>query len=210
MAQSIVFRKHRLILLAALVATTACNAGLDPQAATLTQADKESTQLHQRYAEDERYALRIRTDTARGRIWMLGTGYQVRVYDERSKRLLRQVQLPGWLVVRTPCMPDLVLDRAGSAHVSSNVTPWIWRIDATSFQVWVHEITMPGREGLDVGFGALAFDGKGGLYGLAPSASSVWSIDVVGARAKLAETHLPPLAACELMAENIDRLEARR
>lgn len=210
MAQSIAFRRYRLILLAALAATTACNAGLDPQAATLAQADRESTQLHKRYKEDERYALRIRTDTARGRIWMLGTGYQVRIYDQESKRLLRQIRLPGWLVVKTPCMPDLVLDRTGSAYVSSNVSAWLWRIDAASFQVWVHEVRMPGREALDVGFGALAFDRKGALYGLAPSGSSIWAIDVVNASASIMETHLPPLDACELTAQTLDRLEARR
>jgi len=204
----IVFSHRRFILFVALSAIAGCNSGLEQQAgAAAGQAQKESAQLLSRFKEDERYALRVRTDTARGRVWMLSISDHVRVYDERSKRLLRQIRLPGWLVVKTPCMPDLILDRSGSAYISSNVSPWIWQIDAAGFQVRVHEVRMPGREGLDFGFGTLAFTAKGTLYGLAPSASSVWNIDVAGANANMIETYLPPLEACELTAQTLDRIE---
>ena len=210
MAYEIVLALRRFMVLAALMALAACDTGAGRHAnAVRLSADDTAARLLERYEEDARHALRMRADAARGRIWMLGLGYHVRVYDQRSKALLRHIRLPGWHVVKTPCMPDLILDRTGSAYVSSNVSPWIWQIDATSFQLWVHEVRMAGKEVLDVGFGALAFDRKGTLYGLAPSASSVWSIDVVDAKATMIESHLPPLETCALGAPLLERFEAR-
>lgn len=211
MSNGIVSSYRSLTLLLALSAMAGCNTGLEQHPGSAAgRLDKESAQMSETYQDAERSALRIRTDTARGRVWLLSTEGQVRVYDRLSRRLLRQTSLPGWLIVRTPCMPDLILDRSGSAFISSNVTPWIWRINAESFEMAVHEVGMPGREGFDFGFAALAFNGTGMLYGLAPSGNSVWKIDVKSATANLINFYSPPLEECGLTAQVFDRHEASR
>jgi hypothetical protein len=203
---------HRwLIFPLAMTLVTGCNKGLEQhQSSTTGRPVKESSQLLNTYREDQRNALRTRTDTVRGRVWLLSTDGHVHVYDHLSKRLLRQITLPAWFVVKTPCMPDLILDRSGSAFISSNLRPWIWRINADTFEVRVHEVSLRGREDLDFGFATLAFTGKGALYGLSPSANSVWNIDVIGASANMVEFYSPPLEECALTAQSLDRLETSR
>ena len=120
---------------------------------------------------------RIRRDAARNRIWLLGLD-NVRVYDGQSRRLIRTIALPSWSVVRSGCDPDMVLDASGSAIVSSNVQPRLWRIDAGSLEASEHLITLEGRERWDVGFGALAVNADGTLLALTSVSDSLWSIDL--------------------------------
>jgi hypothetical protein len=120
---------------------------------------------------------RIRRDAARNRIWVLGLD-NVRVYDGRTKRLIQAITLPNWSVVRSGCDPDLVLDASGSAIVSSNVQPRLWRIDAGTFKLSEHPITLEGRERWDVGFGALAVNADGTLLALTSVSEFLWSIDL--------------------------------
>ena len=143
--------------------------------------------------------LRVTTDTARSRVWVLGLD-GVRVYDAVTKKLTRQIALPSWSVAPTPyaCLPDLALDRSGSAFISSNATPVIWRIDADSFEVKQHEIRLHGREQWDIGFGALAFTADGVLYALTSSeSSSLWKIDFAKASGTMIAFRDPPSKACE-------------
>ena len=146
---------------------------------------------------DGRDALRIRTDTARSRVWVLGLD-NVRVYDTVKKRLIRQIELPSWSVARLACMPDMALDRSGSAFISSNAQPRLWRIDADSFEVKVHEISLHGREQWDVGFGALAFAADGTLLALTSPVGSLWRIDVGKASARIVEENTSLRNVCEL------------
>jgi hypothetical protein len=139
--------------------------------------------------------LRIRRDAARNRIWLLGLD-DVRVYDAESKRLIRKIALPSWSVARFICDPDMVLDSSGSAIVSSNVQARLWRIDADSFEVKQHGISLQGREQWDVGFGALAFAADGTLLALTSSGGSLWKIDVAKASASMIEPNNPPSRAC--------------
>jgi hypothetical protein len=142
-----------------------------------------------------RDALRVRTDAARGRLWVLGVD-DVRVYDAGGKRLIRRVVLPGWSVARFVCNPDLALDRSGAAIISSNVQSRLWRVDGETFAVTEREIALTGRERWEMGFGALAFAGDGSLLALAANANSLWKIDAAGVRASLVETYHPPLKTC--------------
>ena len=211
MSHGIVSSYRGLIVVLAMTGMMGCDRALHLRdGSTVGQQVRESTQPLKQYEDDERKALRIKTDTVRRRVWMLSINNDVRVYDEPSKKLLREIALPGWLVVKTPCMPDLILDRSGSALVSSNVTPWIWRINADTLEVRVHKIGMPGKEGLDFGFAKLAFDSSGRLYGLAPSANSAWRIDVPSASANMIESYRPPLEECALDARALDRFETSR
>jgi len=139
--------------------------------------------------------LSIRRDAARNRIWLLGLD-DVRVYDAESKRLIRKIALPSWSVARFICDPDMVLDSSGSAIISSNVQARLWRVDADSFEVKEHGISLQGREQWDVGFGALAFAPDGTLLALTSSGGSIWKIDVARARASMIEPNNPPSRAC--------------
>src|SRR5689334_11548879 len=109
---------------AALVAAAALMA-----AAMLAGCGIAASQAAAAASED---VLRTRSDPARGRIWVLGVE-DLRVYDAATRKLVRRIALPGWSVARYECQPDLVLDASGSATVSSNVVPFLWRVDARSF-----------------------------------------------------------------------------
>ena len=211
MLNGIVSSHRCLIFLLTMTVATGCSEGPDQHYGAATgQAVAESSQPLKAHREGQRSALRTRTDTARGRIWVLSVDNDVLVYDRTGKELLHQIALPDWLVVETPCMPDLVLGRSGSVFVSSNVRPWIWEIDADTFEVRVHEVRMRGREHLDFGFATLAFAGNGTLYGLSPSAHSLWSIDVGNANANMIASYRPPLEECALAPHVLDRLGTKR
>ena len=140
---------------------------------------------------------RIRRDAARNRIWLLGLD-NVRVYDGQSKRLIRTIALPSWSVARLACDPDMVLDRSGSAIVSSNVQSRLWRVDADSFEVREHPITLQGRERWDVGFAALAIGVDGTLLALTSVSKSLWRIDLVKGSASMAAPEAALLNVCGL------------
>jgi hypothetical protein len=140
---------------------------------------------------------RIRRDAARNRIWLLGLD-NVRVYDGQSKRLIRTIALPSWSVARLACDPDMVLDRSGSAIVSSNVQSRLWRVDADSFEVREHPITLQGRERWDVGFAALAIGGDGTLLALTSVSKSLWRIDLVKGSASMTAPEAALLNVCGL------------
>jgi hypothetical protein len=138
----------------------------------------------------ERDALRIRTDALRNRLWVL-TLDEVRIYDTAPprKRLIRKIALPNWSVVgfRHVCMPDMALDRAGSAFISSNAQARLWRIDADSFDLKEYEISFHKRERWDIGFGALAFAADGTLLARTTPGGWLWKIDVTNASAVMIE-----------------------
>jgi hypothetical protein len=157
---------------------------------------------------DGQDSLRVRTDTARGRIWVLGPG-DVRVYDA-AKRLIRQVTLPNWSVARFICDPDMVLDSSGSAIISSNVHARLWRVDTDSFEVKVHEISLQGRERWDAGFGALALAADGTLFGVTSTAGSLWRIDIGTGSAHLLASETRYLNMCEFPARILNDLERKR
>jgi hypothetical protein len=159
-------------------------------AIVLAGCSREATQAQSAAASREsggdalHGGFRIRRDPARNRIWLLGLD-SVRIYDGQSKRLIREIALPSWSVARLGCDPDLVLDGSGSAIVSSNVQPRLWRIDGRSFEVSEHPIVLEGRDRWDVGFGTLAINADGTLFALTSVSESIWSIDLVAGRARV-------------------------
>lgn len=157
----------------------------------------------------ERDALRTRTDTARSRLWVLGVD-DVRVYDTVKKTLIRRIVLQNWSVARFACMPDMALDRSGSAFISSNVQAKLWRIDADGFEVKQLEISLQERERWDIGFGALAFAADGTLYALTSWAGLLWKIDVARANASMIEPNNPPSNACAFTAQFLNDFERSR
>ena len=154
-------------------------------------------------------ALRTRLDNARDRLWVLGLD-EVRVYDAAGKKLLRKVVLPNWSVARLACMPDMVLDQSGSATISSNVQSKLWRIDADSFEVKEHPISLSGREQWDTGFGALAFAADGTLFALTSSSGSLWRIDAGKGSARMVELNAAYLNVCDLTPQILNDIERKK
>lgn len=173
--------------------------GLSQSTATVTTA----------YADALHNSLRLRRDEARKRIWSLGLD-DVRVYDADSKRLVRQIALPGWSVSRFVCNPDMALDSSGSAIISSNAQAKLWRIEADSFEPTVREIRMHEREQWDIGFGALAFAADGSLLALTSLGGSLWRIDVGTGDARMVEANAPLLNVCDLAVKLLDDIERSR
>jgi len=131
-------------------------------------------------------ALRVKVDTARNRLWVLGPD-DLYVYDMAKRHLILRIALPGWSVTDFICPPDIALDRAGTAFISDNAQPRLWRIDADSFHLTEHAVRLLNKEHWDIGFGGLAFAADGTLFGVTASGGSLWSIDLLNARAHQVE-----------------------
>jgi hypothetical protein len=160
------------------------------------------------YELDEQ-PLRVRVDAPRNRVWVLDVN-EVRVYDSVEKRMIRRLVLPNWSVARYVCPPDLVLDAAGSATISSNVVAKLWRIDGAGFGVAELEIRLHERENWDTGFGALALAAGGALLGATSSNGSVWRIDVGDGSARMIDPEATHRDLCELPPPLVNDLERRR
>jgi hypothetical protein len=149
------------------------NAGERPAAGNGHGSDFRSAS----YEASERTAFRVRKDEARNRIWVL-TPEGVRVYDAATRKRVRAVELPRWSNARIACHPDLALDSQGSAVVSSNAQPTLWRIDGGDFRVTMRDIRLQEREQWDVGFGALAYAADGTLLGSTHEGGTLWRVDL--------------------------------
>ena len=134
--------------------------------------------------------LRVREDLVRNRLWVL-TSSDVRVYNTAAtgKRLIRTIALPNWSVVgfRNVCMPDLVLDRSGSAFIASNGQARLMRIDADRFALKDYAISFRERDGMDIGFGALAFATDGALFARTTPGGMLWKIDLARSSAMMTD-----------------------
>lgn len=151
--------------------------------------------------------LRIREDVPRNRLWVL-TPDEVRVYNTATtgKKLIRKIALPTWSVVgfRDVCMPDMALDRAGSAFISSNGQARLLRIDADRFDLKDYAISFHQREGLDIGFGALAFAADGTLFARTTPGGMLWEIDIGKERAVISKLNKErPLDECAITTQSI-------
>ena len=136
--------------------------------------------------EGEWHVLRVRADTERARLWVLGPDH-VDVYDTRMNQLVRRISLAGWSVADSICPPDLVLDQSGTAFISHNAEPKLWRVAADTLELTQHALRLVNREQLDIGFGALAFAQNGRLFGVAATGGSLWHIEIEQASARQVE-----------------------
>lgn len=180
------------VLLPALLAMAGCDGRADSLQAAAA-GSKDSRQLETAGPG----VLRVKTDEARRRRWVLGLD-EVRVYDTQTNKLVRRITLPDWSVARYRCAPDLVLDRSGSALIASNVHPKLWRIDGGTFAVSERAVVLEGKEQWDTGFGPLALGANGSVYALTSDRLSLWKVDLASAKASVMEMYLPPAAKCAL------------
>jgi hypothetical protein len=196
----------RWMVLMALIAMTGCGGDEHPARSSAAGHEYGSDYRKESFRKGEREALRVRTDAARSRQWVL-TLDGVRVYDVRTKGLIKEIVLPGWSVARILCYPDLALDRAGSAYVSSNIEPKLWRIDGDSLEVGVREIGLNEREQWDVGFGALAFSAEGTLFATTYRGGTLWRVDSQKGDARIVRAYPGLLKTCELTPQLVSGFE---
>ncbi len=152
--------------------------------------------------------LRGREDPRRKRRWVLALD-EIRVYDTAVKplRLIRKIALPRWSVIsfRYVCMPDMVLDNAGSAFISSNAEARLLRIDADSFALRDYDIHFPAYVARDSGFGALAFAPNGTLLARTAMDGLLWKIDISTATAiMIANSPKTPSDACSITSQHLN------
>jgi hypothetical protein len=125
-------------------------------------------------------ALHTQMDARRNRLWVLEND-AVYLFDAATRRLIRRVELPGWLNAgeSSSCAPALALAPSGAAFVTSNITPTIWEIDPQLFVVRQHRLSLDADNDKDVGFTELAFSANGErLFGVSSLLGSVWTIDL--------------------------------
>jgi hypothetical protein len=151
------------------------------------------------HEQSEHRALRIKVDTTRNRLWVLGLKH-VYVYDITGKQLIRRVALPDWSVAGFVCSPDMALDSSGAAYIASNADSTLWKIDAEDFGIKAQELTLRAGANRDIGFGALTFAGDGALYAITAHEGSLWRIDVERAHANKVELSERVFGACTLKA----------
>ena len=105
-------------------------------------------------------------------------------------------------------MPDMALDRAGSAFISSNGQARLLRIDADRFELKDYEISFHEREGWDIGFGALGFAADGTLFARTTPGGLLWKIDVTKASAIMIEVSKKlPLDECAITTQFLNDIE---
>jgi hypothetical protein len=180
MSNRIVSMGSSLVLLFAIAVTAACG---DSGKSSTNFAGRANDLSEANGGHD---VLRVREDPVRNRLWVLALN-EVRVYNTAvtGKRLIRTIALPAWSVLgfRNVCMPDLILDRSGSAFIASNAQARLMRIDGDRFALEDYAISFREREGMDLGFGALAFTADGTLFGRTTPGGMLWKIDVAHASA---------------------------
>jgi hypothetical protein len=207
MSNRIVLIRGWLILLFTVTAIAGCG-DLEKSSQNSSAGRADSAELRpDLQGISERDILRIREDLPRNRLWVLALD-EVRVYNTATtgKRLIRKIALPSWSVVgfRNVCMPDMALDRAGSAFISSNGQSRLLRIDADRFDLKDYAISFDERMGLDIGFGALAFAADGTLFARATPGGLLWEIDINKAHAAMSHLYMKlPLDECAITTQSI-------
>jgi hypothetical protein len=142
--------------------------------------------------------LRRRHDPERGRVWAL-TADGVTLYDGATRR----IALPQWHWADEAfsCPPDLVLGADGSAVVSSNALPVLWRVDGRTLEVTRHELQLDSHGGRDIGFTGLVYVPEHRtFFGIGDSHGLLWRIDPLLRRAQHVVLATPLHGACSLVA----------
>jgi hypothetical protein len=131
----------------------------------------------------ESQLLRIRVDDARRNVWILATDALYR-YERVSGQTTRYL-LPGWIHMSRSfaCLPDLVVEPAGTVIASSNVVPSLWRVDPETSRVERLEIQLGAESHRDMGFTGLDLLNAGVILARSSIDQSVWRIDLPAKRA---------------------------
>jgi hypothetical protein len=187
---------NRIILSTVLTAMVALTVGCGRQDSTLDSTRDPAAFRH----EAAWPQFRQQVDTARNRVWFL-TRNEVHLFDLETPENIRRIELPGWIWVDEPygCMPDLVLGPKGEALVTSNILPWLWRIDPDTFAVSKHELALDADTGKDVGFSGLTYSAEErAFFAVSYFHGSLWRIDSSLQNAQHIRLSAPIPQACGL------------
>ncbi len=187
MGHGFVFQHLSIVLLAAAAA-------LPPAAASSAQELRFLASAEP--GVDRNRALVVRRDGERARTWVLGVD-GVRLLEDAGARPSPNFRLRGWIHVASPgvCAPDLLVDADGTAIVSSNITPDLWRVDPDLGTVTALKVALePDRE-REIGFTALRFAGRDSLHAESTTDRSHWRIDLRSGRAELIDAGV--CSACQ-------------
>lgn len=150
--------------------------------------------------------LRTVQDPARNRTWVLETDAVYLHEATRTKRFA----LPGWVRVSDAyaCRPDLAVDANGSAVVTSNAVPIVWRIDPQKPTATRHELVLDADTDKQIGFTGLAYAADQDVFfAVSADHGSLWRIDPLLRRAQKIETSELLRNGCGLA---IERTKTRR
>jgi len=150
--------------------------------------------------------LRTVQDPVRKRVWVLETDA---VYVQEAAQQ-RRIELPGWLHVSGDyaCRPDMALDAQGSAVITSNAVPIVWRVDPANGRVTRHELVLDRDTSEELGFTGLTYAADQGVFfAVSATQGSLWRIDPLLRRAQRVPTSEPLRNGCGLA---IERTKTRR
>jgi hypothetical protein len=122
----------------------------------------------------------------------------VTLFEGVAPQRARVIELPGWVWAAEAyaCPPDLALGPKGEAVVSSNVAPWVWRIDPVTLTVTRHDLVLDAHADKDVGFTALAFSAERQVFFGLSGFGALWRIDPLLRRAQKVALSEPLYGAC--------------
>src|SRR5687768_9288778 len=120
--------------------------------------------------------LRIRLDSERGRIWVLGSD-RLYLYDSRDSRLVHEIAIDELSQHSSQhCLPDMAVDRSGAVFLSSAMQPVLWRVDPVSFEVDKRKVHVDADQTMDFGFSAVVFDDAETMYAASATSGALWRV----------------------------------
>ena len=111
----------------------------------------------------------------------------VSVHDAATSALIRKFRLDeaSQTGSRDFCPPDLVLTRMGTAYVTSNIQPVVWRVHPATNRVERLELEVDSHQSREFGFSGLTASEDGRtLYAFASSDGALWHLDPSALKAR--------------------------
>lgn len=125
-------------------------------------------------------------DGGRGQVWTLS---REGLFVSHVASVERQaIVLPDWAIAGEPfgSEPALALGRGGDVLVTSDIMPFVWRVDPRTRAVSVHRPVLSAHEDKDFGFTSIAYSPAEGAYVATSTMPNVrWRIDAALTRAEL-------------------------
>jgi hypothetical protein len=121
--------------------------------------------------------LRIASDASHR--WELAWD-SVSLHDAATSALIRKFPLEGASQTnsRDFCPPDLVLTRTGTAYVTSNIQPVLWRVNPATATIERLDLELDSHHLREFGFTGLSASADGQtLYAFASSDGALWHLD---------------------------------
>jgi hypothetical protein len=136
--------------------------------------------------------IRVRRDELHARIWVLRAD-ALYLYPYDSQAPARRFTLPRWIYVisRSACEPDLLVEAGGTVIVSSNIMPSLWRVDPEASSAIELELEAQPQTTRELGFTALRWAGPGALHARGSLDRSRWLIDLPNRSATKLEGAVP-------------------